>query len=147
MNEHHPAYDRPSELQIRDAETLVARFAALWRHPDPETFRALMHADTRNLVPPMTEPADREGVVRHFNEVVRQLPGLSVAVQRWALAGESVMIEWRATATIATQAVTWTGVDVMRLRGDRMFEAQVYWDTRGTAERMASAVRAATAGS
>jgi len=147
MNTLHPAYDRPSEQQIRDAETLVARFAALWRQPEPETFRALMHADTRNLVPPMTEPADREGVVRHFNDVVRQLPGLSVAVQRWALAGDTVMIEWRATATIAAQAVTWTGVDVMRLRGDRMFEAQVYWDTRGTAERMASAMRAATAGS
>jgi predicted SnoaL-like aldol condensation-catalyzing enzyme len=86
-------------------------------------------------------------VVRHFNEVVRQLPDISVAVQRWALAGETVMIEWRAMATIATQAVSWTGVDVMRLRGDRMFEAQVYWDTRGTAERMASAARAATAGS
>jgi len=147
MNELNPAYDRPSDLQIHDAETLVARFAALWRQPDPETFLALMHADTRNLVPPMTEPADREGVVRHFNEVVSQLPDMSVAVQRWALAGETVMIEWRATATIATQAVSWTGVDVMRLRGDRMFEAQVYWDTRGTAERMASAARVAKAGS
>jgi len=100
MNESNPAYDRPSELQIRDAETLVARFAALWRQPDPETFRALMHADTRNLVPPMTEPADREGAMRHFNEFVRQLPGMSVAVQRWALAGETVMIEWRATAKV-----------------------------------------------
>lgn len=147
MNEPDLAYDRPSELQIRDAQTLVARFAALWRQPDPETFRALMHADTRNLVPPMTEPADREGVVRHFNEVVRQLPDISVTVQRWALAGETVLIEWRAKATIATQAVTWTGVDVMRLRGDRMFEAQVYWDTRGTAERMASAARVAKPGS
>ena len=56
MNEPNPAYDRRSGLQIRDVQTLVARFAALWLQPDPETFRALTHADTRNLVPPMTEP-------------------------------------------------------------------------------------------
>lgn len=143
MNETRQAYDRPSEQQVRDAEALVARFAALWHAPDPDTFRALMHPDTRNLVPPMTEPADREGVVQHFKEVVRRLPDMSVSVLRWALAGDTVMIEWRATATIATRALSWTGVDVMRLRGDRMFEAQVYWDTRGTAQRAEAAVRAA----
>jgi ketosteroid isomerase-like protein len=139
-------YDRPTEAQIRAAEALVSRFAALWRRPDPETFRALMHEDTRNLVPPMTEPADREGVVRHFNEVVRRLPDLSIEVLRWALAGETAMVEWRASATIAGRPVAWTGVDVMRLRDDRMFEAQVYWDTRAVAERVAAAMQAAAAG-
>ncbi|HEX7686505.1 MAG TPA: nuclear transport factor 2 family protein [Burkholderiaceae bacterium] len=139
-------YDRPSDAQVRAAEALVSRFAALWRRPDPETFRALMHEDTRNLVPPMTEPADREGVVRHFSEVVRRFPGIRVDVLRWALAGETAMIEWRASATVAGQPLEWTGVDVMRLRGDRMFEAQVYWDTRAVAERAAAAMQATAAG-
>ncbi|MGN6525877.1 MAG: nuclear transport factor 2 family protein [Burkholderiaceae bacterium] len=146
METHARTYDRPTEAQIRAAEALVTRFATLWRRPDPETFRALMHEDTRNLVPPMTEPADREGVVRHFNEVVRQLPDIGVEVLRWALAGETAMVEWRASATIAGRPIAWTGVDVMRLRDDRMYEAQVYWDTRAVAERVAAATRAAAAG-
>jgi len=66
-------------------------------------------------------------------------------VIRWAPTGDSVLVEWRASATVAGQPVSWTGVDRFGVRGERMYEARVYWDTRQVAEMIASIMREATA--
>lgn len=88
----------------------------------------------------MSEPGDRESVVEHFRAVLRQLPDLRVTVERWAPTGDAVMIEWKATATVAGKPLSWSGVDRFNVRGDRMYEAMVYWDTRALAERVAAAI-------
>lgn len=134
-------YVPPTDQQLAAARDVVARFAARWDHPDADSLRDLMHADTRNLIPPMTEPGDREAVVEHFRGVLSRLPDLRIEVVRWAPTGDAVMVEWRATATVAGQPLSWTGVDRFNIHGDRMYEASVYWDTRGLAERMAAAVQ------
>jgi predicted SnoaL-like aldol condensation-catalyzing enzyme len=103
-----------------------------------------MHADTRNLIPPMTVPADREGVVEHFRQVLNQLPDLKVEVLQWAPTGDAVLVEWRASAKVAGEALEWQGVDRFNIRGDRMYQGQVYWDTRRVAEQVADAVRRAS---
>ncbi|MER9934105.1 nuclear transport factor 2 family protein [Mesorhizobium sp. M0088] len=130
---------------MKDAYAAVDRFSAVWAKPDLEGIRSLMHEDTRNPIPPMTEPAGREGVVAHFAEVLARLPDLTVSVIRWAPTGDSVLVEWRANATVAGQPVSWTGVDRFGVRGERMYEARVYWDTRQVAEMIASIMREATA--
>jgi ketosteroid isomerase-like protein len=99
-----------------------------------------MHEDTRNLIPPMSEPGDRETVVEHFRGVLQMLPDLALEVIRWAPTGDAVLIEWKAMATLAGRPLSWTGVDRFNVRGERMYEASVYWDTRGLAERMAVVV-------
>lgn len=139
-------YTPPSEAQLKDAYNLVNRFAAIWAAPSLEGLRSLMHEDTRNLIPPMTEPADREGVVAHFGQTLAQLPDLRVALVRWAPTGDSVLVEWRATATIANQPISWAGVDRFAIRGDRMYEARVYWDTRQVAGMIDAIVRSARLG-
>ncbi len=136
-------YAPPTEAQLADAHALVERFAAMWAKPDLGSMERLMHADTRNLIPPMTQPADRAGVLAHFSEVLRQLPDLWIEVIRWAPTGDTVMLEWCARATVAGQALSWTGVDRFRIRGERMYEAHVYWDTRQVAANFAAAVQAA----
>jgi ketosteroid isomerase-like protein len=141
------AYVVPTDQQLAAAHDIVERFAARWDRPNADALRDLMHADTRNLIPPMTEPGDREAVVEHFREVLARLPDLRIEVVRWAPTGDAVMVEWKASATVAGQALSWTGVDRFNLRGDRMYEASVYWDTRGLAERMAAAVQKAQAAS
>ena len=123
-------YDAPTPQQLEATQAFVNRWADRWNKPTPDGLRDLMHPDTRNLVPPMTQPADREGVVAHFSEVLKRLPDLRLDVLRWAVTGDTVMVEWRANATVAGKLLTWTGVDVMRVRGDAAYEAQVYWDTR-----------------
>jgi ketosteroid isomerase-like protein len=138
-------YQPPTDQQLHDARELVERFARHWQRPVADDLRDLMHADTQNLIPPMTAPADREGVVEHFRQVLQQLPDLRVEVIRWAPTGDAVLIEWRAHASVAGEPLQWQGVDRFNVRGDRMYEAQVYWDTRGVAERIANAAQRAKA--
>jgi predicted SnoaL-like aldol condensation-catalyzing enzyme len=139
------AFVPPSAAQLAAARDLVTRFAERWDRPNAEALRDLMHEDTQNLIPPMTTPGNREQVIDHFRGVLKTLPDLRLDIVRWAPVGDAVMVEWRATATVAGEALSWTGVDRFNIRGDRMYEGKVYWDTRGLAERMAAAAQA-TAG-
>ncbi|WP_321962494.1 nuclear transport factor 2 family protein [Paraburkholderia sp. J7] len=134
-------YVPPTDLQLRAAQDIVRRFAQRWRRPVAEELRDLMHPDTQNLIPPMTVPANCEGVVEHFRQVLQQLPDLKVEVIRWAPTGDAVLVEWRAHASVAGESLEWQGVDRFNVRGDRMYQAQVYWDTRGVAQQIADAVR------
>lgn len=136
-------YQPPTDSQLAAAANLVTRFAQRWDKPDADSLRDLMHPDTQNLIPPMTAPADREGVVEHFRQILKQLPDMRLDVVRWAPTGDTVMVEWAATATVAGEPLRWTGVDRFRIRGERMAEAHVYWDTRRLAEQMAAAIQKA----
>ena len=137
-------YVPPSAEQLRNARAVVSRFAEHWSHPVADGLRDLMHRDTRNLIPPMTVPADREGVVEHFRQVLAQLPDLKVEVLQWAPTGDAVLIEWRASASVGGETLEWQGVDRFNIRGDRMYQGQVFWDTRRVAEQVADAARRAT---
>ncbi|MGR4862812.1 nuclear transport factor 2 family protein [Caulobacter sp. LARHSG274] len=142
---HEPtaAYQAPTPAQIAAAQDWVARFEVRWAKPDADALRDLMHPDTRNLIPPMAAPGDRETVVEHFRNVLAMLPDFRLRVVRWAPSGDTVMIEWEGAATVAGKPLTWRGVDRISLRGDRMYEGQVYWDTRSLAEQMQAAMTAA----
>ena len=139
-------YLPPTEEQLANARTAVQRFASEWQNPVADNLEDLMHEDTQNLIPPMTEPANRAGVIEHFRQVLTQLPDLKVDVLQWAPTGDAVMIEWQASATVAGQVLKWQGVDRFNLRGDRMYKGQVYWDTRRVAEQVAEAVKRAQQG-
>lgn len=138
-------YDAPTTAQLASAEAWVAKFAENWAHPDPEGLRPLMHENTRNLIPPMTEPGDREAVVAHFQGVMRMLPDFRMRIVRWAPVGDTVMIEWEGQAAVAGKPLTWRGVDRISLRDGKTYEGQVYWDTRRVAELVAEAVQQAQA--
>ena len=121
-------------------QEFVARFSAAWKRPNVDVVRGLMHADTRNLIPPMTQAADRESVLAHFAEVIKKVPDLSLDIRRWAHSGDTVMIEWNATATVRGNSLAWTGVDIMRLRGDKISELQSYWDTKKLSAKIETAL-------
>lgn len=135
-------YEEPNAQQIREARTLVQGFADRWAKLVPDELYDLMHSDTQNLIPPMSEPGDSNAVVAHFAEVQRNLPDLALRVIRWAATGDSVLIEFEGSASVAGQLLKWTGVDRFSIRDGKMYEAPSYWDTRGLAERMAAAVDA-----
>ena len=139
------AYAAPTPQQLAAASDIVGRFAQRWSRPTADDLRDLMHADTRNQIPPMNEPTDREGVIEHFRGVLRQLPDLRIEVERWAPTGDAVMVEWKASATVAGRPLSWTGVDRFNVRGERIYQGMVYWDTRGLAERVAAAIAQAGA--
>jgi ketosteroid isomerase-like protein len=141
--EMHTQYLPPTEQQLRDACAIVERFAQRWQRPVADELRDLMHADTRNLIPPMTAPADREGVVEHFRQVLQRLPDLRIDVIRWAPTGDAVLVEWRAHTTVGGEALEWQGVDRFNVRDGRIYQGQVYWDTRAVAEKVADAMQRA----
>ena len=138
-------YSPPSTDQSAAATDWVCRFAACWQKPDADALAGLMHPDTRNLIPPMTTPANRQGVVEHFRQVLQQFPDLRIEIIRWAPTGDAVMIEWLATISVGREPLSWRGVDRICLRGGQTYEGQVYWDTRQVAEQVAQALSATTA--
>ncbi|MES2073034.1 MAG: nuclear transport factor 2 family protein [Pseudomonadota bacterium] len=142
-NDAQLAYQAPTPLQLADAADVVRRFAAEWNQPAADNLRSLMHADTQNLIPPMRQPADREGVVEHFRQILQQLPDMRLDIVRWAPTGDIIMIEWAASATVAGRQLHWTGIDRMAIRAGRIYQAQVYWDTRRLAEDIAQAIQQA----
>lgn len=57
----------------------------------------------------------------------RPRPNLLLVV---VVTGDTVMIEWKATATVARKVISWTAVDRFAIRGGRMYEGRVCWGTR-----------------
>jgi predicted SnoaL-like aldol condensation-catalyzing enzyme len=135
-------YQPPTQSQLEAAELWVASFSNSWRSLDPDSLREGMQPDTRNLIPPMSSPANQDGVVAHFREVLKLLPDLSLKVLRWAPVGDTVMIEWAASATYASKPLEWRGIDRVSLINGKTYESQAYWDTRKVAEMIAEASRA-----
>jgi ketosteroid isomerase-like protein len=133
-------YQVPTPEQLAAAEDWVVRFATIWAKPDADKLRSLTHENTRNLIPPMTEPGDREAVVEHFRGILTRVPDFRLTIIRWAAVSDAVMMEWQGHATVAGKPLTWRGVDRVSLRDGKTYEGQVYWDTRGVAEMMAKAV-------
>lgn len=136
-------YQPPTEQQLAAARDLVARFAEVWSHPDPDALGDLMHPDTRNLIPPMTEPGDRKAVIEHFRQLLTRVQNLHVDVIRWAPTDDAVLVEWQASASVAGRPLSWMGVDRVNIRGNRIYQSNVYWDTRRVAERIAEIAKAA----
>jgi ketosteroid isomerase-like protein len=128
--------------QARVAADWVARFSVCWEARDLDGLRDLMQPDTRNLIPPMREPADREGVIAHFEANLKLLPDFRLEVVRWASTGDTVFVEWTASTTVGGTPVHWNGIDRVRLRDGRTYEGCVFWDTRRVAEMFATAASA-----
>jgi ketosteroid isomerase-like protein len=135
------SYVVPTPAQLAAATDWVRRFEERWLNPDADSLRDLMHEDTRNLIPPMKVPGDREAVVEHFRTVLARMRNFKLRIIRWAPVSDSLLLEWEGTAVVAGKALSWRGVDRVSLRDGKTYEGQVYWDTRGVAEMIAEAVQ------
>jgi ketosteroid isomerase-like protein len=135
-------YQPPTQAQLEAAELWVAAFSERWNSLNPDSLRELMQPDTRHLILPISSPANQHGVVAHFREVLKLLPDLSLKVLRWAPVGDTVIIEWVASATYASKPLEWRGIDRVSLLNGKAYEGQAYWDTRKLAEIVAEASRA-----
>lgn len=135
----HLEYQQPTDQQMTDAAVIVRRFSELWDRPVVECFRAPTHEDARNRIPLMTELTHGVNVKEQFPEILKRVPGMRLDVVRWAPVGDIVMIEWAARATVGGRLLRWSGIDKIAVRDGRIYEAEVYGDTRGIAERAAEA--------
>ena len=140
---HPNKFIPPTPEQFAAATAWVERFAQEWQNPDPDHLADLMHPDTQNLIPPMTKPGNRQEVIEFFRTQLTRVPDFRLEIVRWAPTGDTVMIEWEATARIRETPLTWRGIDRVSLRDGRTYEGQVFWDTRRVAEQLAAAAQAA----
>lgn len=140
-----PAYEAPTEAQRAAAARWVEGFATRWAPLDPEALRDLMHPDTQNLIPPMATPADAEGVIAHFRAMKQRVPGLTLTVERWAIAGDAVFVEWVGGAEVAGQKLSWRGIDRVLLRDERTYAGEAFWDTQRVTALFAGAMASAAA--
>lgn len=139
--DHLPA----TEAQHAAAVRWVQGFATRWAPLDPEALRELMHPDTQNLIPPMAAPADAEGVIAHFRALASRFPGITLTVERWAIASDAVFVEWRGSASIAGQPIEWRGIDRVLLRDGRTYAGEAFWDTQRVTTLVTAAIARAQA--
>lgn len=125
----------PLEIYPR-AASFVDRFAAHWADPKPDDFRDLLHPDTINFYPGMTEPQSTEGIIAWLSNAVQTFPDIALHVTRWAVDQDAVLIELDGSATINGRKLHWGATDRFTLTGDRCIEGRSYFDTRPLLEAL-----------
>ncbi len=125
----------PLDIYSR-AASFVDRFAAHWADPKPDDFRDLLHPDTVNFYPGMTEPQGPEGIITWLSNAVQMFPDIALSVTRWAVDRDAVLIELDGSATINGRKLHWGAADRFTLTGDRCIEGRSYFDTRPLIEAL-----------
>ena len=119
----------PRATSSGDAAAFVRAFAEGWAGPHVDRLVDLLHPHVR-LVQPLFPPTIGHDAARatFFGPLMRFLPDTRLEVDRWSAAGEVVMIEWTASATLAGRPLRWSGVDRFLLDGGRAVERVAYFD-------------------
>ncbi len=114
----------------------VARWADAWSDPEPFKLADLVHPDAQHQYPFTEGPLDQAGLAEHFEQVLVLLPDLRITPIEWAATGNTVLIEWAATATVGGRRMEWQGADVFRLRDGRTVSGRAYYDTQPLRETL-----------
>ena len=113
-----------------DVARFVERFADAWAGPHPDRLLELLHPDVRLVQPMFASTAGRASAESgFFRTLFRFLPDLRLEVVRWSAVGDTVFIEWTASATLGGRPVRWPGVDRFLLADGRATERVAYFDS------------------
>jgi ketosteroid isomerase-like protein len=129
-----------------EATEFIERFKAGWRRREREAFADVLDDDVDAFFPGMPQPGGKAEALDWLDKALATFPDLELEVQRWARTGDSVLIEWQATATVGSERLTWGGCDRFTLRGGRGIEERVYIDTAPLTEALARAGAATPSG-
>jgi ketosteroid isomerase-like protein len=111
------------------AERFVGTFSEIWSDPDPDRFHEIVREDGTLLHPGMEEPLPGSQVPAYVERIKASFPDIRLRVERWAAAGDDVLIEWTISATMAETPVEFSGTDRFTLRDGRAIEGVAYFDT------------------
>jgi len=108
----------------------VQHFAAFWANPDPKLVHHAVTEDVTGYWPWSDTPVRGvEAYVRRIAEVLALAPGLRLEVAEHASNGEFVFIRWIAHGTGAKGPIELSGIDRIRLRGGKVAENIIRFDT------------------
>lgn len=107
----------------------VRRFEAAWASREPRAMAALWHDDGRLRHPALDVEIDGATVPTNNDFTKARIPDLQWRLRHWAANGDVVFMEWTCTGTVNGTLMEWEGVDRVVMRGDRIAEEVVCFDT------------------
>jgi hypothetical protein len=112
-----------------DLQAWVDRYVETWASREPRVMARMWHEDGRLHHPALDGPIDGATVPLNNDYTKAMIPDLQWRLRRWAARGGVVFLEWACSGTVGGSFLEWEGVDRMVLRGDRIAEEQVFFDT------------------
>ena len=112
-----------------DVERWIARYTESWSSRAPRVKAALWHAGGVLHHPALDRPIDGTTLPVFDDETKAQIPDLEWAPQNWARWNDVLFLEFSWAGTVNGVRVELAGVDRMVLRGDRIAEEIVFFDT------------------
>src|SRR5438105_8428158 len=119
----------PKEMDRHELESWVDRYVASWQSRQPRVKAPLWHEDGQLRHPTLDAPIDG-ATLPIFDDTTKQLiPDLEWRLRHWAGQEDILFLEWVWTGTVNGTRLELEGVDRMVLRGDRIAEEVVFFDT------------------
>ncbi len=124
-----------------DAARFVEGFADFWADPrDTERVRELITPDAVLHWPGAAEPLEgQDAYVEQLANAVALIGNLQLRVVAHAGHGETLIIAWEGSGTVAGRSLRWNGFDRFRLRGAKTAETTVVFDTQPVLAALAEA--------
>jgi hypothetical protein len=108
----------------------VEMFAGFWSNPDPALVPPVLTEDVVGHWPGRDEAVrGRDNYTRCIAAIVEALPGMRLEVAEHARSGDLVFIRWLLHATGEHGPFELTGMDRVRVRGPRVAENVIVFDT------------------
>ena len=116
-------------MRNEQLQAWVDRYVATWASREPRIMARMWHADGRLRHPALDREIDGATVPLNNDNTKALIPDLQWRLRHWAARDDTVFLEWSNSGTVNGTHLEWGGVDRMVLRGDRIAEEVVYFDT------------------
>lgn len=116
-------------VEANEQQRFAATFADFWQAPSPEGLTRLLHDDALCIQPLSPTMNGRPAMAMELAKILRFLPDLRAAVDRWSAHEGRITIEFRLIATVAGRPLEWTVVDRFVLRDGRATVRITHFDS------------------
>jgi hypothetical protein len=116
-------------MNTDETQVWVDRYVATWASREPRVMARMWHEDGVLRHPALDSEIDGTTVPFNNDNTKAMIPDLQWRLRHWAARGEVVYLEWVCTGTVNGIFLEWEGVDRMILRGDKIAEEVVFYDT------------------
>jgi len=120
---------RINGMSDEELQAWVDRYVATWASREPRIMARMWHEDGRLRHPALDQELDGATVPLNNDNTKALIPDLQWRLRHWAARGDVVFLEWSNSGTLNGTHLDWEGVDRMVLRGDRIAEEVVFFDT------------------
>lgn len=118
-----------SDVTDDELRAWVERYVETWASREPRVMARMWHPDGRLRHPALDREIDGATVALNNDNTKALIPDLQWRLRHWAARGDVVFLEWTNSGTVNGTHLEWDGVNRMVLRGDRIADEAVFFDT------------------